>query len=52
MRIPEVNEAIEIVVELGERGGDLENLKRAAYRVVGDHEAGWAKEERGYSGTY
>ena len=39
MRILEVNEAIEIVVELGERGGDLENLKRAAYRVVGGHEA-------------
>lgn len=39
MRIPEVNEAREIVIELGERGGDLENLKRAAYRVVGGHEA-------------
>ena len=38
-RIPEVNEAKEIVIELGERGGDLENLKRAAGHVVGGHEA-------------
>jgi len=39
MRILEVNEALEIVIELGERGGDLENLKRAAQRVVGGDEA-------------
>jgi len=39
MRIPEVNEAVEIVIELGERSGDLENLKRAAWYVVGGDEA-------------
>jgi len=39
MRIPEVSEAMEIIIELGEIGGDLENLKRAAYRVVNGHEA-------------
>jgi len=39
MRIPDVNEAMEIVIELGERGGELNNLKRAACYVVGGDEA-------------
>lgn len=38
-RIPEVNEAKEIVIELGVIGGDLENLKRAAWYVTGGDEA-------------
>ena len=39
MRIPELNEAIEIVIELGQRPLDLENLKRAASQVVGGDKA-------------
>ena len=38
MRIPEVNEAVEIVIELG-IGSDLENLKRAAWYIVGGDDA-------------
>ena len=37
MRIPEVNEAMEIIVELGKT--DYNNLKQAAWYVVGRDEA-------------
>ena len=38
-RVPEVSEAMEIAIELGERSGDLETQKRAACYVVGGDEA-------------
>jgi hypothetical protein len=39
MRIVEVPDAIEVLIELGERYQDLENLKRASYYVVGGKRA-------------
>lgn len=39
MKINQVSEAEEIVIELGERTGDIENLKRASNYVKGDLEA-------------
>ncbi len=39
MRIPEVPEAQEVLIELGERSGDIENLTRASRYVVGGMEA-------------
>jgi len=39
MRISQVPEAEEVLIELGERSGDVENLTRAANRVVGGIEA-------------
>ncbi len=39
MRISDIPEAQEVFIDLGERGGDIENLKRASYYVVGGMEA-------------
>lgn len=39
MRISHVPEAEEVLIELGERGGDIENLKRASNRVIGGIDA-------------
>jgi len=39
MRISELPEAKEVLIELGERPGDVENLKRQSWYVVGGIEA-------------
>lgn len=38
-RLPEIPEAEKVLIELGERGGDIENLTRASRYVVGGIDA-------------